>query len=394
MKLKVPPRWVRRLIIDPIFWVIASSVAIGISPLVIVLLAVFWSALPDMGPLRASEHAFVRGLGSVLSIVGKALRLTGFALVYLAIEVFGLAVAFLLWIASGFGYALSRPGFVEVHYRILKGCLGVLFWFGCHYFRLGFTRDGQALPGDDGDPTTTEYPLLVMSRHAGPGDSFLLVHEVLSWAGRRPRIVLKDTLQLDPFIDVYLNRLPMRFVDPTSTQQDETLAAIAELAATMRAEDALLIFPEGGNVTEARRARAIERLRESGRHEAAERAEAIQHLMPPRPSGVHAALISQPQFQVVVVAHTGLDHLDSLADIWAAIPLNKTLHLRWHSVPSSDVPHDRAGLSDWLFTEWEHMDAWVAQHQEGDEDGGSTPGAGSAPRSGDAGSSRSPEALP
>ena len=29
---------------------------------------------------------------------------------------------------------------------------------------------------------------------------------------RRPRIVLKDTLQLDPVVDVYLNRLPSSFV--------------------------------------------------------------------------------------------------------------------------------------------------------------------------------------
>ena len=64
------------------------------------------------------------------------------------------------------------------------------------------TTDGPPLPGDDDDPTTTEHPLLVLSRHGGPGDSFLLVHEILSWSGRRPRIVLKDTLQFDPMIDV------------------------------------------------------------------------------------------------------------------------------------------------------------------------------------------------
>ena len=76
---------------------------------------------------------------------------------------------------------------------------------------------------------------------------------------------------------------------------------------------------------------------------------------------------------MVVVAHTGLDHLDSLADIWQGIPLHKTLRIRWHSVPSSEVPHDMAGLSDWLFTEWEQMDDWVAANQESDDMTGVAP---------------------
>lgn len=347
MNLPVPPRWLRRLVIDPLFWFVALWLLVGVIPVLLLLLGLLSFALP----------------GKV-----RPLRLFGFALVYLTIEVVGLTLAFLTWIASGFGYALSRPAFVELHYRILARCLSVLFWFGRRYFELDVDAEGPYLPGDDGDPTTTEYPLLVMSRHAGPGDSFLLVHEVLSWAGRRPRIVLKDTLQLDPFIDVYLNRLPMRFVDPTSSRQGATLEEIARLASTMRAQDALLIFPEGGNVTPQRRARAIERLRESGRHRAAERAEGIVHLMPPRPAGVHAALQANPDLHVVVVAHTGLDHLDSIGDIWREIPLHKTLRMRWGSVPSAEVPHDIDGLSDWLFTAWEHMDAWVAENQEPDDE--------------------------
>ncbi len=135
-------------------------------------------------------------------------------------------------------------------------------------------------------------------------------------------------------------------------------------AATMAPRDALLIFPEGGNVTPARRARAIERLRAAGRQEAARRAEGIRHLMPPRPRGVQAALLANPALQVVVVAHTGLDELNSIADIWAAVPVDKTLALCWHAVPSGEVPTDVVGLSDWLFDEWERMDAWVAVHRD------------------------------
>lgn len=341
MGLALPPRWVRRLVLDPVAWVVCVWLFVAVLPVLVVLLALFSFALPG---------------------AWRPLRLFGFALVYLGVEVVGLAVAFVLWTASGFGWALHRSAFVTAHYQLVRRSLEVLFWFASRYFVLTVAGDGPALPGDDGDPATRELPLLVMSRHAGPGDSFLLVHELLSWGGRRPRIVLKHTLQWDPFIDVVLNRLPMSFVDPSARRPNESLVAIERLACTMSARDALLIFPEGGNVTRQRRRRAIERLRRDGRTHAADRAERIVHLMPPRPGGVHAALMANPDLQVVVVAHTGLDHLDSPADIWRELPVHKTLHLRWHAVPSAAVPHDLASLSDWLFAEWELMDRWVASH--------------------------------
>jgi 1-acyl-sn-glycerol-3-phosphate acyltransferase len=351
----LPPRWLRRVLIDPLLWALGVWLLGFLIPVILLLVAVLSFALP--GKLRL-------------------LRLFGFALVYITVEIVGLGITFVTWLASGFGWAIRRPAFVEAHYRTLAAALSTLFWFGSRYFHLTVRTEGPALPGDDGDPATIEYPLLVLSRHAGPGDSFLLVHELLSWAGRRPRIVLKDTLQWDPLIDVLLNRLPMQFVDPTSPDRSASLEAISRLAETMSARDAILIFPEGGNVTPQRRKRAIERLRQSGRHAAARRAERIVHLMPPRPGGVHAALEANADLQVVVVAHTGLDRLDSLGDIWREIPQDKTLRLRWHAVPSREVPHDLDGLSDWLLTEWEHMDAWVAAHQPADPRDSAVDGAG------------------
>jgi len=52
----------------------------------------------------------------------------------------------------------------------------------------------------------------VLSRHAGPGDSFLLIHQLLSVYGRRPRVVMKAALQFDPSLDVLGNRLPNVFI--------------------------------------------------------------------------------------------------------------------------------------------------------------------------------------
>lgn len=342
MNVGLPPRWVRRAVIHPVLWALGVWLLLAALPALVIVVSVLSFTLP--GKLRV-------------------LRLFGFALVYLAMEVVALTVGFCSWVASGLGWALDRPAFVDFHYRVFSAVLGVLYWFGSRYFELQVDGRGPELPGDDGDPDTVEHPLLVLSRHAGPGDSFLLVHELLSWAGRRPRVVLKDTLQWDPMIDLILNRLPMTFVDPSSGAQDAVVGAISELASSMAARDALLIFPEGGNVTPRRRTRAIERLRHSGREHAARRAEGILNLLPPRPRGVQAALRANPDLHVVVVAHTGLDDLNTVADLWRAIPVDKTLHLRWHAVPASSVPMDEQGLSDWLFTEWEQMDAWVGAHR-------------------------------
>ena len=75
---------------------------------------------------------------------------------------------------------------------------------GCCGLRIDIEGpDPDAYPGP---------PLLVFCRHAGPGDSFMLMHALMHWYDREPRVVLKDTLQWDPAIDVLLNRLPNRFI--------------------------------------------------------------------------------------------------------------------------------------------------------------------------------------
>jgi 1-acyl-sn-glycerol-3-phosphate acyltransferase len=82
-------------------------------------------------------------------------------------------------------------------------------------FHLELDTDGVSWsPLDDGVPGSTGA-MVVMARHAGPGDSLLLVETLMDRDHlRRPRIVLKDALQWDPLLDVLLNRLPAVFVAP------------------------------------------------------------------------------------------------------------------------------------------------------------------------------------
>jgi 1-acyl-sn-glycerol-3-phosphate acyltransferase len=301
-----------------------------------------------------------------------ALRLLGFALTYLALEVVGLAVAWVLWVLSGFGHRAEAPGFRRAHYTILRLLLDVLMRVAQRLFALRLVTDGTSWsPLDDGVPGSTNA-MVVLSRHAGPGDSFLLVHTLMNRDHlRQPRIVLKDVLQLDPLIDVYLNRLPNHFVTAGPGAGATSVEAIADLARGMGDQDALLIFPEGANFTPQRRFRAIQRLRDRKLVAAVRRAEAMRHVLPPRPAGVTAALRAAPHADVVFVAHTGLEHLSTVRDIWRGLPTDKTLYLRWWFVPAAEVPRDETEQTDWLYHWWKTIDDWIntRAHQESQQAG-------------------------
>jgi 1-acyl-sn-glycerol-3-phosphate acyltransferase len=290
----------------------------------------------------------------------RALRLLAFALVYLALEVAGLALGGALWVLSGFGRRLGSRRLQAVHYTALRLALDLLMGTAQRLFALRLVTDGESWsPLDDGTPGSTNA-MVVLSRHAGPGDSFLLVQTLMNRDHlRRPRIVLKDVLQLDPMIDLYLNRLPNHFVSSDRASGPSSEASIAELARGLGEEDALLIFPEGANFTPQRRARAIQRLRDRGLRAAVRRAEAMQRVLPPRPAGVVAALRGAPHADVVFVAHTGLEHLGTVRDVWRGLPIDKALHLRWWFVPAAEVPQDDDELTDWLYRWWATIDAWI-----------------------------------
>jgi 1-acyl-sn-glycerol-3-phosphate acyltransferase len=287
-------------------------------------------------------------------------RLLFFFLAYLVFEISALLIAFVLWVASGFGWKLRSYRFQLAHYAVLRIGLESLVGAARRLFRLRLVTDEVSWsPLDDGKPGS-ENSMLVLSRHAGPGDSLLLVQTLMNRDHlRKPRIVAKDLLQLDPAVDVYLNRLPNRFINPHPAPGENVEDSIGALAGGLTDTDALLIFPEGGNYTDRRRQKAIERLRGYGLEGMARRAEAMATVLAPKPGGVFAAREAAPHADVVFVAHTGLEHLDSVRDVWHGLPQDKELRLRWSFVPAHDVPQDREQFIDWLFDWWADIDRWI-----------------------------------
>jgi 1-acyl-sn-glycerol-3-phosphate acyltransferase len=278
---------------------------------------------------------------------------------YFLLEIALLASMFAFWVAAGFSSKRVRnPKFQSRHYRLVAWALNRAYREAGRVLRLEVRTEG---PDPDAHPGR---PLVVLCRHAGPGDSFLLTNALVNAYEREPRIVLKDTLQWDPAIDVLLNRLPSRFISPNpGASGDMVEAQIAALATGLDENDAFVIFPEGGNFTPQRRTTIISSLRRRGLHKAARRAERMIHVLAPRPGGVIAALSAAPDADVLLVAHTGLDHMLNVSDVWRELPMDKAITMRFWLVPAAEVP--RSGPEEqveWLFGWWERIDDWISEH--------------------------------
>lgn len=286
---------------------------------------------------------------------GRLARFSVFLAVYLAAETVGLCRAASLWVQFFHRSAQDgrRTRYEDAHYALLDRVLGRLCATARRYFRLRIRPPDQP-------PTLPDGPLLVFSRHAGPGDSFLLVYALLEMARRRPRIVLKHALALDPFIDIVLSRLPNCFVGATDEDRARVPDRIAALAGSLKPGDALVLFPEGGNFTQARRSRQIERIRRHGRRSQLLTAQSLEHVLPARSTGVFAAIdASPPGTTALFVAHTGLDRLESVRDVWQAVPLDAPLELAWWAVPIELVPPGTSDRERWLAGHWSQVDDWI-----------------------------------
>lgn len=337
----MPPRWVRRVVVAPLVFVALAAIVVVV-PLTIPVVAFASRYLP--GRLQA-------------------LGLLWLGVVWIYHELVGMVLLFGLWVISGFGYWIDRPWFRERHVRLLGWYLWGLV--GACQRNLGLRIVTEEAPGAlVVEPHVPSRPVLLLSRHAGAGDSFLLVHLLVNTFVRIPSVVLKDTLQWVPSIDVTLNRFPNAFISPNPPPGGGPIDQIGRLSSELGDDGALVIFPEGGNFTPGRRTRAIARLRELDLPQFVDRAERLHTVLPPRPGGVLRALDENPDADVVVVAHAGLDGLSSVTQVLTGLPMQHSVRLAlWH-VPREDVPEDAADRTDWLYAWWARIDAWVEAHQE------------------------------
>lgn len=355
----VAPRPVRRIVTVPLVIVLTAVLLAG-TPIIVLGLAF---------AVRFTERRW------------RPLRLFWFLLVYLVRESVGIFALVALWVLSGFGWKLRSDRMVRAHVKLVGWFLGGLVKSAQRVLGLRLVADD--VPEDLGVPNpfragsgSASRPVLVFSRHAGAGDSFVLVQLLVDRYGRRPRIVLKDRLQYDPCIDIVLNRLPNRFISPNPAPGAGVIDSIADLAGGLEDDGALVLFPEGGNFTEHRHERAIEKLDAAGHHDDAQIARSLTHLLAPRPGGTFAAIDAAPTADIVFVAHTGLEQLSSVGDLWRGLPMDRDVLVSWWGVDRADVPTDPEERVHWLFGWWVVLDAWIEEHRDPDRPSRPAVGAG------------------
>jgi 1-acyl-sn-glycerol-3-phosphate acyltransferase len=328
---RLPPRIVRRLVVAPI-----------VLALCLFLVALFPAYL------AASALAALAG-----DRRWRLLRITTFATVYAVYEFIGILAMLVLWLRALAGFRIRSPQIQEAHIRFMRWWLRGINRAAAALFNLRIHIEDKKAP--------EVGPVLVFSRHAGPGNSLMLVAEIMLAYNRRPRIVMLAKLQWDPFFDMIGNRLPNRFIQHDPARRDLYVRAIAELAEGIGEHDAFVLFPEGKDFTPKLRLRAIAHLRKGGHLEAAEKAERMARVLPPRPGGVTAAVGAAPHADVVFVAHTVLEDVGSFRELWHRIPLDRPVFARYWRIPAEEVPSERDELIDWLFHWWGRIDTWIAQ---------------------------------
>lgn len=344
----LPPTLVRRLVAAPLVVAIAAALAV-LAPPVAILTAAFNLIRRRKGRMRL-------------------LRVVCFGLVWFLGETAAVFVFGCLWIVSGFGGRLDTEPYQSRHYGIMRRFLALMY--GTAERTCGLKVDVTGPPEETGPPEDTgrnPRPLIVLSRHGGPGDSLLLVHYLLSACGRRPRVVMKATLQLDPSLDIAANRVPNAFVHRRNAGTRHHIGQIKRLAGGLDPRGALVIFPEGGNWTPQRWRRSVARLRRQGLPDLAERAVAMPHVLPPRAGGALAAVAACPAADVVFVAHTGLDKLVSVRDVWQRLSADMEVRAQWWRVPAAEVPREvgRDAQVSWLYDWWQRIDAWISAQNAG-----------------------------
>jgi 1-acyl-sn-glycerol-3-phosphate acyltransferase len=324
--MRIPSPLVRRLAIAPL--VLGAELLLLVS-----------------GPVLAAAAALLSPL------VGgrRPLRVLALALAYAGGHLVSVVAMVALW-------AAGRSSDQRAHYALLRWFVALVARTALRVARVRVAVNDSELA--EAALAACERPVVVLSVHSGEGDSLLVLDMLLRRYGRRPRIVMHEALALDPLIDLIGKRLPNRFVDPRG---GDTEVEIAAMSHGLGADDAVLIFPEGGNFTLERRLASIERLERRGHAEEAAWAREMHNLLAPRPGGALAALESAPDADVVFFAHHGFPH--SMGDAWRDLARPKTIDVTLWLVRAGELPDGHDARIDWLFGWWRRLDEWVAAHR-------------------------------
>jgi 1-acyl-sn-glycerol-3-phosphate acyltransferase len=322
-------RWKRRLLTVPAV-LIAALVVWGLSPLLLVL-----ALVADLA------EGFRRR---------RWLRVLGFVMVYLFVEILAIFTAVALWVITCFGLMMHHDWAQRIHRFIQVLWARSMLLFVTVFMSTRVRTEGNelVLPG----------PVIGMARHVSMGDAVVPV-TVLGWDNKLAlRYVLKNDLVWVPTLDIYGHRLPNYFVDRNPANRDTELGPIRRLAEGIDEGSAGGIFPEGTFRTPTRFERAIARIERSD-PERALRVGRLRHLLPPRYGGTLAMLAGAPEADAVIIGHVGFEKFHTFKEMLAHLPFDHDVEVKVWRVPRRDIPTDEDAQVVWLDDQWLVMDDWI-----------------------------------
>ncbi len=266
-------------------------------------------------------------------------------------ECWGVLVALLLWLRRG---SLDAEAWREAHYRLQRRWADALLGGALGLYGMKVEVEG--------DEVLDGRPMLLLMRHVSVGDGLLAVRYVNSAHGYRLRFVVKRELLWDPCLDIVGGRIPNAYVRRDGADSAREVARVRALGDALRAQEGVIVFPEGTRFSPARRERALQRLAEEGRTPLLERARHLKRSLPPRPGGVLGLLAQNPNLDVVVCGHVGLEEGTRLTSFLRGELIGETLRLRFWRFSASDLPLDAEARLAWLYERWAEMDAWADAH--------------------------------
>jgi 1-acyl-sn-glycerol-3-phosphate acyltransferase len=215
-------------------------------------------------------------------------------------------------------------------------------------------------------------PVLVFIRHASIIDNVMPDAVVGRAHGLGLRFVLKRELQMIPTIDIGGRWVPTSFIRRASSDIDRELAAVRLLAEDLGPGEGVLIYPEGTRHTDAKLARAKEKIAERA-PEISPLAERLRNVLPPRLGGP-VALLEAGGADVVFCGHVGLDGFEYISDIWSGGLVGTTVRVKFWRHAAAEVPADPQARIEWLYAGWQTLDDWVGEQRNDSGPSAPTPG--------------------
>ena len=342
----LPPTLLRRLALVPLVVVIAACL-VALTPLV---------------ALASWASALVRrwtGYGHR----SRPLRVAWLALTWSVGEMAALTVLLCLWIVSGFGGRLDTEPYRTRHYAVMGRFLDQIYRAaeracGLRVEVAGPPDEaaGRRPPGHRAEPARGPRRLAARRppsahglRSAAPGR-----HEGDPSAGPEPGRRGQPGAQRVPAPPP--KRACALAIVSRSSRSGGWRPALASAMPSS-------FSPKAGTGRRCAGVGRIDRLRRQGQAELAKRAAAMPNLLPPRTGGAFAAIGACPSADVIFVAHTGLDKLVSVRDVWQSLRTDVSVHARWWRVPAAEVPRgvDHQKQTAWLFDWWERLDGWITE---------------------------------